>query len=345
MRFVVNGLQDLSETFAAGVIDSIQLPKVVGTIAKYPRLRQVVLNTALLNGVVLIGSIYFYEYAVGPLISGTIVQISSLYPELPIAENISIPIEPSVINAILSSLYYMLWIYPIFALSFIFNSVWYQDVADLASIVAGKQVKREVERDRALNERRSKAGNILTWISKHLADEIFRTVLQYLVMLEGLLISYIPYVGPCLSFFVFAELYSLWAFEYLWQHLGLGLDRRLALVEKRWVYFLGFGTPVTALTFVMSLVTSSAVFAIVFPLSIIAAAYSKPRSLRGHPEAKGAPSEILWIPRHIPIFYVARTVLGALLRWQIRPQEQRKGTSASNDSTSTQNSPREQALS
>lgn len=67
-------------------------------------------------------------------------------------------------------------------------------------------------------------------------------------------------------------LYSWYAADPYWISSNLGLDDRVALLEKRWLYFLGFGLPFTLSAATLPFKYNLAVFQLFFPLSIVLAA-------------------------------------------------------------------------
>ena len=54
-----------------------------------------------------------------------------------------------------------------------------------------------------------------------------------------------PYQGlnEALHFLHLSMLHGWTAYEYKWYPMGISIKERLALVETRWSYFLGFGFP------------------------------------------------------------------------------------------------------
>ncbi|RQM15023.1 hypothetical protein DD237_005155 [Peronospora effusa] len=130
-------------------------------------------------------------------------------------------------------LYQVLWMYPIYCISFILNTIWYQEIADDAYLqLHGKPSPTAV------------------------TDMIRWTVLSYLI----------PVIGPATSFIHLSWLYSLYCFEYKWSLAGWSLERRLAHLEQNWAYFAGFGSPFTLATFFVPNFVSKGIFALLFPV-------------------------------------------------------------------------------
>lgn len=164
------------------------------------------------------------------------------------------------INSILSWIFSCIWVVPLFLLSKIFNFFWFQDIAD------------------ATYEFRRGKRTLIPSISLLLADVVFSLIIQTLFILQGTVISYIPYLGRVLCFIHICLLYSLYSFEYKWFNQGYELHRRLKLVEYNWPYYIGFGLYLGLLTELSdSFIVKGCIFSMFFPLLIISSIDSAPQ--------------------------------------------------------------------
>lgn len=155
----------------------------------------------------------------------------------------------------------MMWVLPIFMLSKIVSSLWFADIANAAYRV------------------RKGRPQLIPSISKLVADFLFSMVVQMFFLVQSMLVNLVPvkYVGSSLCFVHLCLLYSLYSFEYKWFNMGWELHRRLTYIEKNWPYFFGFGIPLTLLTnMTSSVIVSSCIFSIFFPLFILSGNEAKP---------------------------------------------------------------------
>ena len=68
------------------------------------------------------------------------------------------------------------------------------------------------------------------------------TRLVYLVfVLQISLLRGLPVVGTALTLVLSALLHAYDSFEFVWDHMGIGVAGRFALIEGHWLYFLGYG--------------------------------------------------------------------------------------------------------
>lgn len=160
----------------------------------------------------------------------------------------------SWMEPVLTFIFQTLWVVPLFLLSKVVNSLWFQDIADSAY---------RYSRGRP---------QFMQSVSMLLADSIFSIAVQTLFLFQAMIVNYIPIylLGTVLSVVHMCLLYSLYAFEYKWFNMGWELHKRLTYIETNWPYFIGFGLPLAILTDISdSWFVSGCIFAILFPLFII----------------------------------------------------------------------------
>jgi etoposide-induced 2.4 mRNA len=134
------------KAFCDGVQHAISLHRI---LLFYLQSRLICVSSAkcfVLNGLIFLGSIFFFDQVVIPVIHlfGEILQHSfaaacvcfpSLRPLTLLTQ--SSPDSPSQaedvrdrVDGFVFLLYQVLWMYPIYCISFILNTIWYQEIAD-----------------------------------------------------------------------------------------------------------------------------------------------------------------------------------------------------------------------
>uniref|UniRef100_A0A182NUC4 Etoposide-induced protein 2.4 n=1 Tax=Anopheles dirus TaxID=7168 RepID=A0A182NUC4_9DIPT len=215
-----------------------------------------VVQCSMLNGGIFMLSILFFEYAVLP---GLHLFLWYLFRNSTTMTTVWGWMQPS-----LSLLFNSFWVAPLFLLSKIVNSLWFQDIADSAY------------------KFRKGRPQLIPSISKLIADTLISLLIQILFLLQSTLVKYLPVPVPfaCTAIYMvhMSLLCSLYTFEYKWFNMGWELHKRLTYIEQNWPYFLGFGLPLAVLSELPnSIVISGCVFSVLFPLFIISANEATPK--------------------------------------------------------------------
>ncbi|KAK7789626.1 hypothetical protein R5R35_012324 [Gryllus longicercus] len=210
----------------------------------------------LLNGGVFWLSILLFDYGLMPALKRTLIILFGDSPST--SRSVWAWMKP-----FLSWTFGAFWVLPLFLLSKIVNSLWFQDIADSAYRYSRGRPK------------------MLSSLSKLVADSLFSVLVQALFLVQSMLVSLLPIVllGELLCLIHMCMLYSLYAFEYKWFNMGWELHRRLTFIETNWPYFIGFGLPLAVFTSLpSSYIVSGCVFSILFPLFIISGNEAEPVS-------------------------------------------------------------------
>eukprot|EP01137_Pigoraptor_chileana_P006425 Opistho-2@50809 len=293
------------QCWAAGCLDALAWPSSFAVIYGSKRIRTNAVKCVVLNGLIFLGSLYFFNNAIKPLL----LFILSITGSRPAASTDTASV---VVDYILGGTYYVLWVYPIYCLSFLLNSIWYQEIADAAYLL---QIGRPVAAG-------NKNESVLRSISARVADEIFRMGLQLVFVLQMGLIKAIPGIGPPVAFVFMSWLYALYCFEYKWINKGWSLERRLDYFERHWAYLCGFGVPFACGTFFFPHLVDAGAFALLFPSYIIMANSASPR-----PDSTEDAAGRRTSPERLPIFKQAKWLNTLLLR--VIPRLKRSAAAAS----------------
>jgi len=269
-------IQDAAGIWLSGVRDALTLDQCIVFLAKSKVIRFRTLQCFMLNGVIFLGSILLFNWAIDPALNvlRRLVQDDDAW-------------ATEFVGSSFSVLYKVLWIYPIYCISFILNTVMYQEVADSALTLTHRQPPPS-----ALP------------LFERLIDETFRVLLNLVYVIQINLLYYLPVVGAPLYFVHSCWLASIYCFEYRWVHQRWDSNRRLDYFEKNWLYFAGFGFPVSFVSFLCPRFVDAGVFALLFPICILTATAAEPRELK-------KPARL----RRLPIFFVVQGTSCLVLRF------------------------------
>lgn len=310
MSMIFTPISDLLQAWFAGVADALRIHQALVFYLSSSTIRLKSLQCFFLNGLIFVGSILFQDYILSPLLKA--IAISSNDAELqPVSETMEL---------LFSLMYKILWIYPLYSISFILNAIWYQDIADFAYMI-----KSGVRPNTSFTFQR--------WLQS-MAEEVYRTLLITCFMVQVFVMSFIPVVGKFLAGLHFCWLYALYSFEYKWTLERWSLLARLQFFEDRWAYFAGFGFPAAVVTFAFPKFISAGLFAFSFPMFVLLAivavpvehtttttttttAFSTAATAKAQPAQTPSPANVAssWGWRSLPVFWLATKLSSAVLSW------------------------------
>ncbi|CAJ1334606.1 unnamed protein product [Effrenium voratum] len=96
---------------------------------------------------------------------------------------------------------------------------------------------------------------------------------------------------------------SIYCFEYRWVHQQWSANARVDYFENHWLYFFGFGFPVSFVSVLCPRFINTGVFALFFPLFVLTATRAQPKPLR-YPE----------FLQRLPLFIFVQEVSCGLVR-------------------------------
>ncbi|ROT78274.1 etoposide-induced protein 2.4 homolog isoform X1 [Penaeus vannamei] len=210
-----------------------------------------IVQCCVLNGVVFGLSLVIFNYLLLPMLK----QVLSLF----LAEGAGAVWHYA--RPTLTAVFDMLWVLPLFVLSRIINTIWFQDIADSAY------------------RQRQGRPQLISSLSKLVADVLISIFIQLLFLVQANLLMLLPIMGinVVVGGVHMCLLNALYAFEYRWFNMGWELYKRLSFVEENWPYFMGFGLPLAFITmYPSSVYVSGCLFALLFPVFIISANEADP---------------------------------------------------------------------
>jgi len=221
------------------------------------KLYQRLIQSCILNGIFLLSCILMFNFILMPILNAIAYKlISETYHNL----------ITDYLNPIIQVLFSFVWILPVFLLSKIFNVLCHQEIADIAYV--------------------QKYGKPQTFqkftLSQVIADTVFSCTLELIFLVQSSFMNLIPifWLNQILCHVHLAFLYSLYAFEYKLCNMSWDIKKRIAFIESRWAYFLGFGLSLSIiLSFAGSYIYCATLFASIFPAFILSAIEAESENL------------------------------------------------------------------
>ncbi|KAL7638860.1 UNVERIFIED_CONTAM: hypothetical protein RMT77_010394 [Armadillidium vulgare] len=169
------------------------------------------------------------------------------------------PDESSWIYSVINVAVQLVTVIPIYIISKAANIFWLQDLSNKAYH----------------KHYGSPVAFSLSHIGYQISDVTFSIVIECLLIVQANILEYLlpPKLALISSVVHYSLLNALYAFEYLWGNRGWSLHTRISYVEGHWPYFLGFGLPLTAITYLIPLnfFFCGLVFSVCYPFFIVGA--------------------------------------------------------------------------
>ena len=192
MSAVVRAVNTAVECFVAGVLDSMRFPHTAIFFVTSKVVRVRFMQCLVLNGGIFLTSVLLADYVLTPAFHW-LLDVEASSP-------LSISWLPSTLSSLLLSVFYLVWVYPLYAISFLLNAIWYQDIADQAFLTRG-------------HKQHTASLSFQRWIAA-MSEELYRLLLVSLFLVQLSLVSLLPIVGQPLCVLHMCWLYSLYSFEY-----------------------------------------------------------------------------------------------------------------------------------
>lgn len=333
-------LQTLILQYKCGLVDSLSLHKslvfLVGSRAIQIRFGQCL----LLNGVLFLGSLLVYTYAILPVVQ-YILRIDLLNLTATTAPGDAAHSTTSdVTELVLLLLYRVAWLYPIYVLSFLLSTIWYADIGthtyelsqyttqhkqrSAAKAHSGRTAKHDAEPKFSFEQ----------WLTS-MAEELYRQLISFTFFVQTELVGTVPSIlcrvivnvlyskqyththsveqllqllCTVLYTLHLSWYYALYAYDYKWSLAKLPLLQRLHHFEQYWAYYAGYGATSAVLTLVFPRYFNTGIFALTFPLFLILAIIAVPV------EQRGAPTSDTSGVAELPLFALSKTVNYRLLQ-------------------------------
>uniref|UniRef100_A0A0D6R3N1 Uncharacterized protein n=1 Tax=Araucaria cunninghamii TaxID=56994 RepID=A0A0D6R3N1_ARACU len=265
----------------------------------------------ILNGCIFLGSIILLKFVISPILQWI---LPLHFPQQGTADSYDCQITEggkrfySLLQSGLIALFYVFWFYPMYALSFIISSIWYNEIAQQACKVMEQSehgpLRQNSGRERApenqftTNHRDDHDG--LEGLFVMIAEPIYSCLMLTVFFVEVTAISHIPYIGKILNFLLLSWIYAYYSFEYKWNFIRRSLDSRISFFETNWAFFAGFGSPCVIPTVFSSQLVSGGIMAILFPLCVLSATATHPEQVIDSYSRRWTVGRL----KQVPVFYV-----------------------------------------
>jgi hypothetical protein len=173
----------------------------------------------------------------------------------------------SVLSYVMQATKLIGWHIPLFLALSVGPGLWYTKI---------NKLYEKVYHMEAQNARISRAG-----IQIMIERALYKTLALLLVNSLASVIVFIPWVGFTLAFLVNAWIYAFYSFESVLSYaLKNNIHNSLSYVERRWMYFLGFGIPSSIIGFAFSFYLGFGIWTIYHPLTLVLAVFANRPKVR-----------------------------------------------------------------
>jgi etoposide-induced 2.4 mRNA len=148
-------------------------------------------------------------------------------------------------------IYFVLWIAPVYLLTFILNALWYQDIA--SESIRIYPMKRPPSFSSSI------AGEIAGLIHRSIFNVCF---LVYLAFIRNWKLLYLLNLSWLIAYN---------SFEYQWIHFKVSFETKIKTIETNWVYFSFFGLPLALIAFQFPSIIENGLISVAFPFVLMMA--------------------------------------------------------------------------
>ena len=206
-------------------------------------------------------------------------------------------------------MYNILWQWPAYLVIIVITNGWHSDIGlAAAQLHQKKALQRVAQRHNVVMPARSKSflpGQV------SIAEDAYRILFFFAIVAFCSCLYYIP-GGSILSTCLFQPwLYSWYCFDYHWSFYNVPLSNRRACLKEYWLYFVGFGVPLTvALPHIHSWAGKVSYLACVFPVGVVQSVGLNPQLFNQSGEVRMVSNPLLDIPM-VLLNYILK--IGSLL--------------------------------
>lgn len=200
--------------FFRGVGASLDILTPFDALWDSKELRSIYTKCLLLNLCLFGGSAALLHYCVFPVLESLAMQ------------------EESELPHVVAMLFRVLWLWPVYCISFVFNMVWYNDFFALGrQLVTAKHYSAH----RTIYPWSPSDRSVHRSIGSQLASTLVKLALSTMLLVQASLAYLVPVVGPPVAFVLTSLLYAFYAFEFCQQqHVLVIVCQRSGSICCKW---------------------------------------------------------------------------------------------------------------
>jgi etoposide-induced 2.4 mRNA len=243
--------------FFRGLLQGLALGWPVRVLVRHPSIRAMTARCVLLNGVLFLGSMLLFDFVVHPLVVALFGSASA------------VPAKA------ITFLYHVLWLYPVYIVTFVASSSLHSRIA--------REAMSKIHRGGGSGGGSGTGGggeSSSASFAGAMADAVYKMLLYLAVLVQTMACDLlVPYVGWIFSLALTSLVYSFLAFDIKWsfEFTAWRLRRRIEEFEARWAFFLGFGLPFTLTNMYFPLLVNCGIYSLLFPFFLMMVAPAKER--------------------------------------------------------------------
>jgi len=203
----------------------------------------------VMNGIMFLGSILIFNHGLTPLLDAVGDSLGT--------DDIEWKACKHQVLAISNKLFNVLWLVPMYLMTFVLNTAWYYDIAQhVYSLEYGRITNIDA--------------------MENIRDSTYSICLMAWVTLFSYLVLYVPYIGSWISFAYMSWVFAFYCFNYKLTLQGVEFENRLRYFQSHWLYMLGFGMPCALIVTFSPHFIGYGIYAVIFPICMVLAIISTP---------------------------------------------------------------------
>jgi len=145
----------------------------------------------------------------------------------------------------------IIWLFPVILISYLLNIGYYNEiVVNYCNLSFPKGHFKYEYNDKI----------------QYIAHKIWYHIVFFIFIIQATILSYIPYLGIFLDWYLTSIIYSFYCWEYFWGFQKIEHQIRFKIFQSKLLYFLGFGSVFGIVKCYFSYLNSYLIISLLFPL-------------------------------------------------------------------------------